>query len=176
MELCLLEMERWTEVELQRVSRETRIQQRTLDACRDVLVEGMTVSESAAKHQMFQPQISRALTKLRDTQAQIGLRVDRENLLETVAVGVGKALLGPNSTIERAQPGRIYDGLVLAITDAFVVQQSGRSGVIHDKGSFERNQHPKQGEKVRISVALDGFARVTRVPEQLNQPGVKVER
>lgn len=168
-------MDRWTELELQRVAHETRIADRTLDACRDVLVNGMSGSEAARKHQMFQSHLSRALKNLKDKQAEFGSlaaaaeasRDSREastGVLRHMAQEIAKGVLGPGFSTSMAEPGRTYSGPVVVSTNGYIVQKVGRSGILHDKGSFDAV--PELGDHVEIEYPVEpGRAKVRPVLE-----------
>lgn len=133
-------MERWTEEELRQVASNTRIAERTIDACRDVLVEGMTGVAAAEKHKMFPAQISRALTILRDKQSEmiekVAVRKETLSLEQYIASEVGRALVGNDFQCNLAQAGRVYEGSMLAQSNGFFVQKVGRTGVLHATSSF----------------------------------------
>lgn len=135
-------MERWTEEQLRQVASLTRVKERTLDACRDVLVEGMTGIAAAEKHKMFPAQISRALTSLRDKQAEMIEKVKDRNetlsLEQYIASEVGRALVGNDFHCNLAQPGRVYEGSLLAQSKGYLVQKVGRTGVLHAVNAFDK--------------------------------------
>lgn len=135
-------MERWTEEELRQVASHTRVKERTLDACRDVLVEGMTGVAAAEKHKMFPAQISRALTTLRDKKSEmiekVAVRKETQNLEQYIAIEVGRALVGQDFQCDLAQPGRVYEGSMLALSKGYLVQKVGRSGVLHAASAFDQ--------------------------------------
>lgn len=139
-------MSLWTEPEFQRIALGTKLMERrserTLAACREVLVEGVSGVDAAARHKMFPAQISRALGVLRDKQADMvksaeALKSDGA-LLKFTAAQVAKSMVGDGLVIEDAEPGKAYEGPVIVNTHGFVVQKVGRGGVIHDLGKLER--------------------------------------
>lgn len=160
-------MDRWTELEFQRVAHETRIADRTLDACKDVLVNGMSGSDAASKHQMFHSQISRALTTLRDKHAEVGLRTQSTDLLKHMAQEIAKGVLGPAFSTAMAEPGKTYAGPIVVSTNGYVVQKVGRSGVLHDKGSFE--VVPEQGQHVEIEYPTGQDRAVVRAVAEVDR-------
>lgn len=170
-------MDRWTEAEFDRVADKTRIQARTLDACKDVLVNGMPGSEAATKHKMFQPQISRALTTLREAHAKSGelkqsLMASPE-IARHMAVEIAKGVLGPATDVTMAEPGKSYAGKIAVSTVGFVVQKVGRSAVLHDKAAL--SAAPEQGANVEIAYGTDGKSSVNEVqaPTRDKRPGVE---
>lgn len=162
-------MERWTEDQLRQVASLTRVKERTLDACRDVLVEGMTGIAAAEKHKMFPAQISRALTTLRDKQAEmiekVTVRNETLNLEQYIASEVGRALVGDDFQCNLAQPGRVYEGNMLALSKGYLVQKVGRTGVLHPVNAFERIPALNQPLTVSYEQA-NGKATVTEVQDR----------
>lgn len=134
-------MDLWTEHEFRRVAITTRISPRTLEACKAVLVDGVSGQQAASTHKMFASQLSRALTSLREKRAEnlksAAVRENAEELQEFVAAEVGRALYGRDFQSMIAEPGQTYEGPIVAQTSAFLVQKVGRSGVLHDLGKFE---------------------------------------
>lgn len=142
---------RWSEDEFRKVASETRITERTLNACRDVLVNGMTGVATAGKHKMFPAQISRALTTLREKQDEMGKSVviGAVDLEQYIASEVGRALVGPDFECDLAQGGRVYEGSILAQSKGFLVQKVGRGGVLHPISAFE--QMPPMNQLLTIT-------------------------
>lgn len=56
----------WTEDEFLQVAITSQLTKRTLDACHDVLVGGISSSEAAIRHGVIQPQVSRGLKILQN--------------------------------------------------------------------------------------------------------------
>lgn len=152
-------MHKWTEIEFERISINTKLSDRTLDACRDVLVEGLTGKEAAERHQVFPSQISRALGVLRDRREEIMTPTDKQayDLKKLLATRAARELLGESIEVNDPQPGLLYAGPVVLNDHGFVVQKIGRSAVIHDldklqglaqiKGDLEI-QYPASGTHV----------------------------
>ena len=132
----------WTETEFQRISTGVRLSQRTLIACKAVLVDGLSGVDAAAQNKMFPSQISRGLGVLREHQAELvkSAEVLKEEgaLFKYTAAAVAKNMVGEGLIIVDAQPGEVYEGRVIVNTHGFVVQQVGRSGVMHDLGKLEK--------------------------------------
>lgn len=148
----------WTEDEFRRVALDTRISERTLDACKDVLIEGMTGADAADKHKMFASQISRAVATLRDKRAHMveiaSVGKGSDEMLQYVATQVAKALQGKDFQCVLAEPGQKYDGQVIAQSKGYLVQKVGRTGVLHDTARF--NKLPPLNEDLRIAYGKAG--------------------
>ena len=151
-------MSLWPENEFQRIALSTKLSARTVAACRDVLVADVAGVDAALTHQMFPAQISRALKVLRDRRAEMSRSAetlkDEGALLKYTAAKVAKSVAGEGLSISDAQPGRSYDGKVIVITHGFMVQQAGRSGVMHDLGNLDKS--PTLNTSLTISYPLDG--------------------
>lgn len=172
-------MDRWTEAEFERVADKTRIQARTLEACKDVLVNGMAGTEAASKHQMFQAQISRALTTLRDAHARSGqikqAVMESPEVARHLAVEIAKGVLGPATVVTPAEPGKSYAGKIAVSTVGYIVQKVGRSAILHDKADL--SHIPEQGAHVEIAYgAFSGKAVVTDNPAQGREKRSGIER
>lgn len=167
-------MERWTEDEFRRVALNTRISARTLVACKDVLVEGMSGIAAAEKHKMFAPQISRAITTLRDKQAKMfefaSVSKGADEMLQYMATEVAKALHGQDFQCALAQPGQAYEGPVVVQSKGYLVQKVGRLGVLHDLARF--SALPPLHENLRIAYDNEGgLAKVEQVLTQVKGKG-----
>lgn len=151
-------MDRWSEDELRRVAAETRLSARTIDACRDVLVTGMSGVSVAEKHKMFPAQISRSLTTLRDKQADlnkaVGVGPASVGLEQYIASEVARALMGQDFECRLAQPGQSYEGPMLAQSKGFMVQKVGRSGILHPIAGFV--QIPPMNTSLTVSYEKGG--------------------
>lgn len=171
-------MDSWTDDEFERVASTTRISARTLEACRDVLVHGIPGTEVASKHQMFQAQISRALTTLREARfGQVDqILMDNPSLARHMAVEIAKGVLGPAVSVSPAEPGKSYAGKVVVSTVGYVVQKVGRSAVLHDKSALA--VVPEQGAAVEISYGPDktGAASVNEVQAPAREQSTGLDR
>ncbi|ART61521.1 hypothetical protein CBP36_21385 (plasmid) [Acidovorax carolinensis] len=151
-------MDRWTENEFQRVARTTRISTRTLDACKDVLVDGMSNMAAAAKHKMFAPQISRAVTTLREKQAEqmkfASIRKESDEMMQYIASEVARHLFGQEFETTLAQPGCSYEGPVVVQSKGYLVQKVGRGGVLHNVAAFDNL--PQLQQTLRIDYDAKG--------------------
>lgn len=165
-------MSLWTESEFQRVALTTKLSERTLAACRDVLIEGASGIDAAATHKMFPAQISRAIGVLRDKQASMIESAKTMNegahLLKFTAAQAAKKIVGPGLAINDAELGKIYVGQVIVITHGFVVQKVGQSGVMHDLGNLEKMPplnvsltitYPKYSDKASVKETLPDVGR-----------------
>ncbi|RWA45621.1 hypothetical protein AU476_00895 [Cupriavidus sp. UYMSc13B] len=169
-------MERWTEDEFRRVALNTRISKRTLDACKDVLVDGLSGVAAADKHKMFAPQISRAITTLREKQAEMmefaSVSKDADVMRQYVAAEVAKSLYGQHFQCALAQPGQAYEGPLVVQSTGYFVQKVGRNGVLHDMARFNNDLPPLQAD-LRIAYDKDGgLAKVSpvKVPDKGKGP------
>lgn len=146
----------------------TRISQRVLDACKDVLVDGMSGVDAAEKHQIFASQISRALTTLRDKQAKVmesaSVGKEADAMQQYIASEVARVLVGKDFQCTLAQPGQTYDGPFIGQTSVYAVQKVGRQGVLHDLARF--SEHPPLQQNVRIAYDRAGSLSVGPVPER----------
>lgn len=136
-----LAMDRWAEDDFLHIARTTRISARTLDACKDVLVEGMTNTAAAEKHKMFAPQISRAVSTLREKQAELlkfaTVRKESDEMMQYIASEVAQHLFGREFQTALALPGCRYEGPVVVQSKGYLVQKVGRSGVLHNLAAFD---------------------------------------
>lgn len=159
-------MSRWTESEFQRVAMNTKLANRTVLACMDVLVDGMSNIDAAAKHKMDPPQISRGIGVLNDKRKKMVMDAQvlehDDVILKYAAEQAAKNLLGPGLAIGDAVPGKVYEGPVAVITPGFMVQKVGRGGVMHDLGNFEKVpainiplviSYPKDGGRAVVTLA-----------------------
>ena len=149
----------WTDEEFDRVARVANRTVKTLAACRDVLVEGMSGVNAARKHQTFAAHISRAVHALNEQKALLELSdkksVEQLAVLKTEVGLSAKRLLGPGLLIAEAVSGNTYDGPVVAQEDRFFVQHIGRFGVIHDQENLNRPLH--LNVNTVITYPLDGL-------------------
>ncbi|HJV75099.1 MAG TPA: hypothetical protein VJ654_12815 [Noviherbaspirillum sp.] len=127
-------MRQWTEIEFERISINTKLSNRTLAACRDVLVDGMSGKDAAERHKMFPAQISRALGVLRKNREEVLTPTDKQeyDLKKLLAIRAVQELVGEGIEINEPRAGLVYSGPVILNAHGFVVQKIGRSAVIHD--------------------------------------------
>lgn len=135
-------MSLWTDVEFQRVAMSTRLSERSISACRAVLVDGMSGADAAKEYKFFHAQISRSLATLKSRQESMvesatHLITDKEALLKFAVLQIAKTMKGEGFTVQDALPGNTYDGPILFSSHGFVVQQVGRTGVLHDLGVLD---------------------------------------
>lgn len=151
-------MERWTEDEFRRVALNTRISKRTLEACKDVLVDGLSGIAAADKHKMFAPQISRAITTLREKQAEMmefaSVSKDANEMLRYMTTEIAKGIYGQDFQCALAQPGQAYEGPLVIQSKGYLVQKVGRIGVLHDLARF--NDLPPLHANLRITYDQEG--------------------
>jgi hypothetical protein len=152
-------MEQWTEFEFQRVARTTRLNERSLEACKDVLVGGMVGAAACEKHKIFHSQLSRSLSLLREKREVVSQIVQSSaEKQQYLATEVGKALFGRGFHSDLAEPGKAYKGQVVAQTDGYLLQKVGRSGVLHDLANLKRV--PALNVDVQIKYPREGGAAV----------------
>lgn len=151
-----LEMNLWSEEDLRRAALKTKIADRTLEACRDVLVRGISPTDAAAKHQIFISAISRATGTLREKhdkmiESAATLAQSRE-VMKLTAIQVAQNIVGHHFTVKDAEAGKTYLGRIIVNTQGYVVQKVGRTGVIYDQGWFK--VLPPLGQMLQISTAV----------------------
>lgn len=148
----------WPEAEFQRVAISTKLSERTLAACRDVLVHGVAGIDSASTHGLKSSAISRGLGVLRDRREEIsksaGVFLNEGLLLRFAAAEAAKQFAGDGLTIVDAHPGFKYEGKIVAATHGFAVQQQGRFGIMHDLGNLDRI--PTINTLLTIDYPIDG--------------------
>lgn len=137
-----MHMGRWNGTDFQRVALSTRLSERTLSACRDVLVEGMSGIDAAAKWQLFPAHISRSVGVLKNKQIELlesatTLQKDSNLLKHTVAL-ISKSMFGEKFNVFDAASGQSYDGPIVINSHGFLVQKVRAHGVMHDLGAFEK--------------------------------------
>ena len=134
-------MRLWSEDEFNLAQRNSRLQERTLDACKDVLVGGMTVKDAAEKHKMFAPQISRANTSLASKlteQVESATKLqDAKSMLRETAIEVAKHVLGPLVKVKDAEPGKVYEGPMVLSSKGYLVQKVGPGAVLYEEARFQ---------------------------------------
>jgi hypothetical protein len=166
----------WSDEDFQRVAVTTKLSSRTLAACRDVLVNGLSGVDSGAKHGLLTPQISRALKQLKTLQseltASVDLMQDSKIALHDYAVKEAKAAAIGAAVVRDAEPGREYEGPTFLRTPGFIIQKVGRDLVIHDLGKLDC----VPGANVNLSIRYpeDGkLASVKIKVQEKNIPGVE---
>ena len=171
-------MNLWSEEDFRRAALQTKIAERTLEACRDVLVEGVTPTDAAAKHHIFISAISRATGTLREKHDQMiesaaTLAQSRE-VMKLTAIQVAQNIVGRPLTIKDAEAGKTYEGPIIANTQGYVVQSLGRTGVIYDLGQFQ--DQPPLGQYLRIVVPSQGGLLKVHGQEAVLRPGKDIGR
>lgn len=158
----------WTLAELDRYAFGIKLSERSLAACKDVLVEGLSGVEAAARHKMFSAQISRSIGILEKNKARMlesaETLKDESALLKYTAAQVAKNMVGAGLKIEDAEPGNSYEGPIIVATHGFVVQKVGRGATMHDLGTLSRL--PEPNTPVVITYPINGDkAIVTNLPK-----------
>lgn len=155
-------MSKWSDAELDRYALGTKITERTLDACRDVLVNQMSGVDAASKWKLFPGQVSRAISTLeakKDEMVKSAQELqDAAALLKYTAIEVAKQMVGPSLTVKDPVSGKSYEGPIIVSTHGFAVQRVGRSAVIHDLGMLDQIPVAKAATSIpyTITYPLDG--------------------
>lgn len=151
-------MNLWSEEDFRRAALKTKIADRTLAACRDVLVEGLSPTDAASKHQIFISAVSRATGTLREKHDQMienaTALTDSREVMKLTAIQVAHNILGHSFPVLEPVPGETYLGPIITNTQGYVVQKVGRSGVIYDLGRFK--ELPPLGQQLTILVPEQG--------------------
>lgn len=166
-------MRLWSDAEFQRVARHTRLAARTLEACHDVMVDGMSGADAARKHKLFHAQVSRSVRALHDRQeamvnSAVEITIDNEALLKFTVLQIAKKMMGDKFEIVEASPGATYEGPIMNNSHGFLVQRVGRSGVLHDVGVFA--SPPPLNCPLLITYAKDGLTATATKSERAPEP------
>lgn len=157
-------MSLWSEEEFKQAAISTRLSDRTLEACKDVLVNGLAGVAVAEKHKMLPAQISRGLKGLRDSHAELleiaKLRRESVELLKSSVVKEIHTLVGKKISIMDAEPGQSYEGPCMINLHGYVVQKVGKQGIIHDVGKLSKI--PDLNVRVSIEYPNDGKLALVR--------------
>jgi hypothetical protein len=156
-------MELWNDEDFKRTAAGSKLEPRTIDACRDVLVQGMSGVVAAEKHNMAATHISRGINNLRDRQIAMvqvaGALAEDIRVLQSAAEKMAIDMFGQGFLLVDAKPGGRYEGGVVVSAHGFMVQKTGRKGIVHDIGKL--NVVPLIGEMVLVRYAAEGNAIVT---------------
>ena len=148
----------WTEEEFQRIAINTRLSSRTLSACHDVLVDGLSGVDAAKLRSVLPTQISRSINAMRDRQEEllksVAVLSESANAMKLIAVKEAQQLGGEKAVIKEAVVGQAYEGTCLQITPGFAIQKVGRFLVIHDLGRL--SQEPPTGKRLKIEYPEGG--------------------
>lgn len=150
--------ERWSDADFDRFAFGTKLAGRTLDACKEVLVDGVAGVDAASKYKLFPGQVSRAVGVLRSKREEMVESAqalqDETALLKFTAMQVAKKMEGPSLRISEPEPGKSYEGAIIVSTHGFAVQKIGRSAVVHDLGKLDGL--PSSNVAVSITYPLNG--------------------
>lgn len=148
----------WSDTDFQRVAVNTKLSERTIEACRDVLVNGMSGKDAGIKHSVLPAQISRALKTIREDSLNLpNLVIAMQNSVEGMklfAIQEAKAEFPSFSIIEEIEADKTYLGPIVMKTPGFVVQRTGHSLVVHDIGKLQRS--PGMGNILEIEYPKGG--------------------
>ena len=136
----------WTKSEFDHVASTTRLSDRTLDACRDVLVHGLSGVDAAEKNNILPAQISRGVSTLRERYIEYVAALEKQQkakdtlraAVKSSVIKYARDLAGEKLVVRDAAMGSEYEGEVLVKEEGFLVQKTGRSAVIHDLGNLVR--------------------------------------
>lgn len=164
----------WTSEEFDAAAAGTKINKRTLDACRDVLVMGVKAVDAAQSHDVLPPHISRAKARLEERREELRIetlekartmrvldgKMTVAELMHTAAREAAQNLKGAGWIIREPLPGQVYEGLGVIKLGGYFVQDVGRVGVIHDISALaaepglgkrlEIRYPQEQGEKAKV--------------------------
>lgn len=162
-------MSRWTEEEFQRVAISTKLSSRTLAACRDVMVNGLSGVDAGRVHDVLPAQISRATSSLRAKHEDIekggSLLKSHVNNMKSYAIDYAKKLATGNYVVAEPVAGERYDGSILIAIPGFIIQKVTEpihKLVVHDLGRLD--VAPDSRKPVSIDYPHDGgTAKVTVV-------------
>lgn len=165
-------MSAWSDEEFQRVALSTKMAKRTLDACKEVLVNGRDGKDVADEKGMLPGQISRGIKLLRETQVEMVESVKKmrrsTESLRSYAIDSARALVRGNWGVKDAEPGNRYEGVCIMQTPGFMVQQVDRDLVVHDLGKIDTAL--VMMKELAIDYPADGgMARVEPVVRRMNQ-------
>lgn len=167
---------RWTEKEFDRTVEHSRLGEKMVAACRDVLTLGMTGVEAAQKHSVLPPHISRGLKALREKREELRAHdienanalkamdavTDISSLLKAAAREAAQSIKGSGWIIRDSEPGQVYQGAGVVKAGGFFVQDIGRVGVVHDLKNLEIE--PVLGKSLEITYPNEGKGTVKDVP------------
>lgn len=151
-------MSLWDKTEFDAIAASTRLSDRTIKACAEVLVNGKSGVEAAELHEIFPAAISRGLKTLRERHAELQkqaeIRKDTKDTLKTAVVQSTREMVGDQFVIRDADMGQEYEGVGILKKDGFLVQKVGIGGVIHDLGRLMKV--PQEGAYLKISYPKSG--------------------
>ncbi len=151
-------MNQWAEVEFERVSRGTRLSDRTLVACREVLVDGKSQGLVAREHNMFPAQISRSLATLRDKQEEMKVEakafIKTQLTLKVAAEVLARKIMGEGAQLFAPEAGQEFEGQIVAVDHGYAIQKIGRCAALHDVGRLPES--PKVGDNILVNYPRDG--------------------
>ena len=139
---CKLFFMLWNDTDFQRVVNSTKLSNRTIEACRDVLVNGLSGIEAGDKHNVLPAQISRALKTIREQ--AVGMpdivksMIDSAGAMKAYAITEAK-IDYPALDVEEIQLDKTYSGPIVMKAPGYVVQRSDRTLVAHEVSKLERS-------------------------------------
>lgn len=154
----------WNDTDFQRAVSNTKLSERTIEACRDVLVNGMSGVDAGIKYSIFPAQISRAIKGIRETGIEMPKLVKSMTksvlAMKSYAIQEAKVEFPSFDVVSDVEPEKVYLGPIVMKTPGYVVQRSGRSLIVHDIGKLK--QSPGMGNVLEIEYSKsDELATVT---------------
>lgn len=152
----------WTEKEFKRVAVQTRLGEKTVAACHDVLVLGTTGAEAAERHGLRPPHVSRGLKVLGEKRTELRALDAKDvkalklmeavhgvtSLLNAAAREAAQSIKGEGWIIRESVPGDTYEGAGVVKVGGFFVQDIGRVGVLHSLQDLA--SEPMLGKRLEI--------------------------
>jgi len=149
---------KWTEEDFQRVALSTKLSEKTLAACRDVLVEGKSGVDAAMLHGVLPAQVSRGKKNLEERLQELSANVEKmsnsREAMKEYAIREAKLFAAGLARVEEAVPGGRYEGPGVLSTPGFIVQRVGRDLIVHDLGKL--SQTPNLHSRLEIEYPKDG--------------------
>lgn len=162
----------WDIKEFERVANGTRLQNKMIAACRDVLVDGRSGAEASLAHGVQPPHVSRALKLLREKRNELRAShlehtwalnaLELVDILKSAAKEAAQSIKGSGWIIRDAEAGKVYEGSGVVKAGGYFVQDLGRVGVIHDLKMLDTE--PVLGKRLEITYGRDGRGVTSEVP------------
>lgn len=147
----------WNDTDFQRAVNSTKLSEKTIETCRDVLVNGLSGVEAGDKHNVFPAQISRALKLIREQAINapdiVKSMIDSSSAMKSYAISEAKVDY-PSLEVAEIELDKTYSGPVVMKAPGYVVQRSGRSLVAHDISKLERS--PSMSSDLAITYPKNG--------------------
>lgn len=155
------------------VAEKTNLGSSTVNALREVLVNGLSNVETFEKHGILAPQISRGLKLFREKEAELAQitkeqkesamieNLDdvtksiylKQSVMKSEDVRAAREIIGNRNVFFDAEPGNQYTGAVVYCGQSNIFQKCGNKCIIHDKGNLSKL--PKVNSIVNIEYPKD---------------------